>query len=91
MNENIFLLIGTAGSVISVAGNLPMIAHLYKTKDSTGQSLHAWYVWELANVLMLIYAIHIKDIVFTLLQIAWLIFCGSTIFLIMRYKKVEAA
>ena len=89
MNENIYLFIGTAGSIISVAGNLPMLFHLVKTKDSTGQSLYAWYTWELANLLLLIYAIHINDIVFTLLQIAWVIFVATIITLVFKYRRTE--
>lgn len=89
MNENIYLIIGTAGSVISVAGNLPMLFHLLKTKDSTGQSLFAWYVWEIANILLLIYAIHINDIVFSALQVAWVIFCATIISLVTKYKKTR--
>jgi len=90
MNENIYLIIGTTGSIISVAGNLPMLFHLIRTKDSTGQSLLAWYVWEIANILLLIYAIHINDAVFSVLQIAWVIFCATIISLVIKYKKSEA-
>lgn len=91
MSNNIYLFIGTAGSIISVAGNLPMLFHLIKAKDSTGQSLYAWYTWETANVMLLIYAIHINDIVFSLLQVAWVVFCGTIISLVIRYKPKEVA
>ncbi len=89
MSENIYLFIGTFGSVISVAGNLPMLVHLLKTKDSTGQSVLAWSVWEFANLLLLIYAIHINDIVFSLLQVAWVVFCGVIISLVIKYKRLN--
>lgn len=89
MSEKLYLFIGTAGSFISVAGNLPMLFHLIKTKDSTGQSLYAWYVWELANIMLLVYAIHINDIVFSILQAAWVVFCGTIISLVIKYKKNE--
>jgi uncharacterized protein with PQ loop repeat len=90
MSDKVYLLIGTAGSIISVAGNLPMLFNLYKTKDSTGQSLNAWYVWEIANVMLLIYAIHINDVVFSILQIAWIVFCATIISLVIKYKRVES-
>jgi uncharacterized protein with PQ loop repeat len=89
MGDNVYLLIGTLGSVISVTGNLPMLFHLVKTKDSTGQSLFAWSIWELANLMLLIYAVHINDIIFTILQVAWVIFCAIIISFVIKYKKVE--
>jgi uncharacterized protein with PQ loop repeat len=85
--EKVFLSLGLIGSAISVAGNFPMLLHLLKVKDSTGQSLNAWWTWQVANVLLLTYAIYIKDFVFTLLQIMWVIFVSVTIFLIIKYRK----
>ncbi len=89
MNEQTYLLIGTVGSIISVAGNVPMLLHLIKTKDSTGQSVVAWTIWELANLMLLLYAVHINDVVFTVLQIAWVIFCGIIIALVFKYKQKD--
>ena len=91
MSENIYLLIGTCGSIISVIGNLPMLFHLVKTKNSTGQSILAWSVWEIANLMLLIYAVHINDVIFTFLQIAWVIFCAVIIFLVIKYKGKETS
>lgn len=87
MSEQFYLILGTLGSVISVAGNLPMLIHLVKTKDSTGQSLIAWSTWELANLMLLVYAIHINDIVFSLLQTAWVIFVAIIMGLVIKYRQ----
>ena len=89
MSDKFYLFIGTLGSVISVVGNLPMLFHLVKTKDSTGQSLFAWYIWEVANVMLLVYAIHINDVVFSVLQMFWVIFCATIISLVIKYKRVN--
>lgn len=87
MNETFYLFLGSAGSIISVGGNLPMLIHLVKTKDSTGQSLWAWSTWELANLMLLIYAVHINDVVFSLLQFAWVVFVAVIIGLVIKYKQ----
>lgn len=85
--KTIFLSFGLIGSVISVAGNLPMLLNLLKVKDSTGHSLLAWLIWQVANLFLLTYAIYIKDMVFILLQFMWVLFVSITIYLILIYRK----
>jgi len=85
--RSFFLALGTIGSIMLLSGSLPQIAHLLKVKDSTGQSIFAWLIWIVANMLTLTYAIYIKDPIFIFLDFFWVILCSLTLFLILVYRK----
>ena len=87
--DKYFISIGVIGSVMSIAGNLPMLFHLLRAKDVKGQNVFTWWIWQIANILLLIYASFIQDFVFILLQVMWVIFCSIMIYLITRYKRKE--
>ena len=74
------------GGGIGILAFLPQIRHLIKIKDSTGMSLIAWYSWTFSNLVLLAYAIYIKDIVFTVLQIIFTFLCISIIMLTYKYR-----
>jgi uncharacterized protein with PQ loop repeat len=75
------------GGMIGIAGYLPQVTKLLKEKKSLGVSSLAWYAFLLSNIILLYYAIYIKDIVFTTLQTLSVIFCITIIILVYKYKK----
>jgi lipid-A-disaccharide synthase-like uncharacterized protein len=89
--DKMFLSFGLVGSIVSISGSFPMLFHLIKVKDSTGQSVIAWSIWMISNFLLLAYALYIKEPVFVLLQFLWVIMTSLTIFFIYKYRKVKVA
>jgi uncharacterized protein with PQ loop repeat len=84
---NHYVVLGIIGSVTALMGNLPQIFHLLKIKNSTGQSIVAWIVWLFASVMLLVYALSVKEPLFIFLNAGWTILCLVIIFLIIKYKK----
>lgn len=84
---NYYLMLGILGSVMALSGSVPQITHLLRVKDSTGQSITAWFIWLLASLMLLTYAIYAKDNLFIFLNSGWIAFCIIAIFLIDKYKK----
>ena len=74
------------GGSISILAYWPQIRHLIKVKNSTGISLSAWYAWSLSNLVLLAYAIYIKDIVFTILEVLFVFLCLSIVVLTYKYR-----
>jgi len=83
---NYYLMLGILGSIFSLSGPILQITHLLKVKNSTGQNITAWFVWLLASIMVLIYALHLGDTLFIFLNSGWIIFCVIAIFLINKYK-----
>lgn len=83
------LFLGAAGSFLNLSGALPQIIHLLRVKDSTGQSPIAWLIWITSNVMLLIYAIYLKNLVFILLEAVWVIFTILTLLLVVKYRRKE--
>ncbi len=79
--------LGLIGSIIFAAAYIPQIIHLIKIKDSTGISISSWLIWLLGAVLLLIYAVHLHDIVFLILTILETAALATTIILAAIYKK----
>jgi MtN3 and saliva related transmembrane protein len=79
--------LGLIGSIIFAAAYIPQIVHLIKIKDSTGISISSWIIWLFGAVLLLIYAIHLHDIVFIVLTILETMALVTTIILATIYKK----
>jgi len=84
--EPMFQYAALAGGLLTVAAYLPQLNRLFRVKNSTGNSLAAWYLWLVGAALPLLYAIHIKDRVFTVLQISYVLCIGGVIILIHKYK-----
>jgi uncharacterized protein with PQ loop repeat len=72
---------------ISAIAYLPQIRVLLKEKDSTGDSPTAWILWFICDIPPLIYAIYIKDLVFTVLYSLSGTFLLIATILIIRYRK----
>ena len=92
MSTKVFIeLVSSIGTVINVVAYFPQIIELLKKKDSTGNSLVAWYMWLIANVILAAYAIYIADPVFTILEVLYVLLNFVTIVLVHKYrvKKVQ--
>ncbi len=81
---NILAIGAVIGGVIGITAYLPQFYHLIKVKDSTGISVLAWYAWLLGNILLLVYAIAIKNTSYTIVEI---LFCfANLLMIIFTYK-----
>lgn len=86
MNLSFLELVGLAGGIVVVTAYLPQIIHLFKVKDSTGISFWAWLVWGIGNLLLLVYAISIRDRVYTILET---LSTSSIIFILVLTQKYK--
>lgn len=59
---------GFAGTALVAAAYMPQILHLIKERCSGGVSEAAFLLWFLASALLLVHAVIIHDIVFSVLQ-----------------------
>ena len=60
----LFELVGTTGSVIMCASSVPQLIKTYRTKCITGLSGTYLAILMIGMSLILLYALHVKDIVF---------------------------
>jgi uncharacterized protein with PQ loop repeat len=60
--------LGFAGIAVCILGYLPQVIHLIKERCSAGLSAGAYCTWGIAAVLLLLYAILRRDVVFIVLQ-----------------------
>ena len=60
--------IGYAGTTVVILAYLPQIIHLIRERCSAGLSHKAYLMWAGASVLLLLYAVAIRDGVFIALQ-----------------------
>ncbi len=85
--ETILSYLGLAGSIIFTSAYIPQLVHLVKVKDSTGISITSWIIWLVGALLMFVYALHLRDVVFLLLTVLESIFLLTTIVLAVLYRK----
>ena len=85
--ENMVATGALIGGLINVAAYFPQIFKMLKVKDSTGTSIVTWYLWLLAIVLVLLYAVYVKDWIFITLQTLSFLCISFMLFLIHKYKK----
>jgi len=78
---------GVFGALLFTSAYIPQIFHLFKVKNSKGISIPAWLVWLIGAIILLIYAIYLRDIVFLILTWLETIFLITIIILALRYKK----
>ncbi len=60
--------LGFAGIALCIVGYLPQIVHLVKERCSAGLSITAYCTWGISGMLLLLYAIVRRDLVFVVLQ-----------------------
>ena len=87
MSDAIFQSLGFIASLIFASAYIPQILHLLKVKDSTGIDIFAWSIWLFGALILVVYAIHEKDIVFTTLTGLESIALFTVIVLSIRYKR----
>jgi MtN3 and saliva related transmembrane protein len=84
---NIFELMGTTGSMIMCASAIPQIWKTYTTKCTDGLSGSYLAILMLGMSLILIYALHVKNIVFILGNGLSLSLTGILVGLWLRYRR----
>jgi uncharacterized protein with PQ loop repeat len=77
---------GYAGTALVIVAYLPQVTHLVREQCSAGVSSGAYFLWGLAAVLLLSYAIAQSDPVFSALQL-YQVAATGTIFLLSRYYR----
>jgi len=88
MSTNDILAIGAVvAGVIGIAAYIPQFLHLVRVKDSSGISLIAWFSWLSGNILLLAYAISIKNTPYIIDYVAFCIANLTIIILTFKYKK----
>ena len=88
---NIFELMGTAGSMIMCASSIPQIIKTYRTKCADGLSGSYLAILMIGMTLILLYALHVKDVVFIFGNALALLLTGILVGLWFRYRKREAS
>ncbi len=87
MEVLIFQNLGLIGTLIFVSAYVPQIKHLLKTKDSTGISVASWVIWLVGALLLLIYAVHNRDMVFMVLTVLEVLALLTVIVLSIKYRR----
>ncbi len=87
MFEIILKNLGLIGALIFASAYIPQIVHLVKVKDSTGISISSWFIWLFGALLLVVYAMYLKDMVFLVLTVSETIALITTIVLAFKYKK----
>lgn len=75
------------GGVVAISAYIPQFHHLIKVKDSTGISVHAWWLWFFCNSLLLAYAIAIRNIPYIIVDALSCVANLCMLVLTYRYKK----
>jgi lipid-A-disaccharide synthase-like uncharacterized protein len=83
---SLFEVLGIVGIAISVIAYVPQVVHLGREHCSVGISGHAWAMWLASGLLIGTLAVHRRDPVFILLQIANLTSTATVLFLSWRYR-----
>lgn len=73
--------------IIGIVAYIPQVWHLIKVKNSEGISLIAWFSWLSGNILLLAYAISIKDMPYIIDYVLFCIANSTIIILTLKYKK----
>jgi Uncharacterized conserved protein len=88
---NIFELMGTIGSMIMCASAIPQIIKTYRTKCADGLSGSYLAILMIGMTLILLYALHVKDVVFIFGNGVALLLTGILVGLWFRYRKIKPA
>ncbi|MFA6528277.1 MAG: PQ-loop repeat-containing protein [Candidatus Gracilibacteria bacterium] len=83
----IYWTLGTVGNTIQIVAFIPQITHMYKTKSGKGMSVKAYSIWATGDIMLFIYALHIKDPVFMILTGCFAFFTAWIIILILKFKN----
>jgi uncharacterized protein with PQ loop repeat len=83
---SLFEILGVVGIAISVIAYVPQVVHLWREQCSAGISGRAWAMWLASGLLVGTLAVHRRDPVFILLQIANFTSTAVVLFLSWRYR-----
>jgi MtN3 and saliva related transmembrane protein len=83
---HIFEMMGTAGSMIMCASSVPQIIKTYRTKCADGLSGSYLAILMIGMTLILLYALHVKDVVFIFGNGVALLLTGILVGLWFRYR-----
>jgi len=79
--------LGLIGAVLTVIAYYPQARHIMKEHCVGGISTKTWFIWLIATILILIYAITVRNRIFILLETANIIAIISILILIKIYGK----
>jgi uncharacterized protein with PQ loop repeat len=74
-------------SSIGIVAMIPQVWRLIQTKQSDGLSLTTWGTWACCQMVSLAYAISINARAYVLVNIVWITFYWTMVFLIIKYRK----
>ena len=80
-------LLALVAGVIGILAYVPQIIHMIKEHSSKGISLGAWILWFVTGVIVLVYALDIKDIIFISIQALNLIAIFVVLVLTLKYSN----
>jgi lipid-A-disaccharide synthase-like uncharacterized protein len=83
-----FSILGFIGTAIITLGYLPQIIHLVRERCAWGISLSSWRLWLLGGVLLFLYSLARRDVVFATVQAVQIIAMGLTIYYASRSTHV---
>ncbi len=80
-------LLALVAGVIGILAYVPQIIHMIKERSSKGISLGAWILWFVTGVIVLVYVLDIKDIIFISIQALNLIAIFVVLVLTLKYSN----
>ena len=87
--RNIFEMLGTTGSLIMCGSSVPQIMKTYKTKCADSLSGSYLAILMIGMTLILLYALHVRDIVFILGNGLSISLTGILVVMWFRYRKKQ--
>lgn len=87
MIKIILALLGLTGGIVGLTGYLPQATKLLKVKKSSQFSILGRTIWLVSGVMLLIYAVSIKDFVYITLEILNTVSLVFIFILIVVFRK----
>lgn len=81
-------IVGWIGTALVIIAYCPQIYHLWAEKCAWGVSITTWLIWLVAGVLLLIYAVSRRDILFIIVQSINILAIVLTILLVRRSNNI---
>ena len=74
-------------SAVGILAMIPQIRKLIVVKQSDGLSLTTWVTWGCCQCVSFLYAISVGATAYTYVNVAWISFYVTMVFLIIKYRK----
>lgn len=78
------------GSIVAISAGVPQLRKLIATKQSDEFSLATWGLWAAMQSISLVYAIEVKDTLYAVMSVAWILFYLAIIALILKYRQPKS-